>query len=816
MRFITIMASLALTLVATVGYAQRYVTTLEKGWKFTRTDDPQQAAPTYDDSEWECVTVPHDWAIAGPFDMSIDTQEVKVIEDGDQKAKLRTGRTGALPFIGTGWYRRTLEALPGGEGYNYRLEFDGAMSHAKVYVNGQLAGERPYGYSSFAVDITPFLVEDGQNVVAVRLENQPQSSRWYPGAGLYRRVRLVATAPIRVAQWGTYVTTPVVKGNTATVKIRTTVENSDKFSDATIITTLLDPQGRSVATAETALSADPQTQVEQQFKLQDIQRWDIESPLLYTAVSEIYADGKCRDRYTTPFGIRTIRFEVNGGFFLNDRHVPLQGVCMHHDLGPLGAAVNDRALERQLEILKEMGCNAIRTSHNPPAPELLDLCDRMGFLVMDESFDEWTIGKNANGYANIFDEWAERDLTDMIHRDRNHPCVILWSIGNEIREQGQPDGAKVAQFLANICRREDPTRLITAGFNNYDKALENGFAEVVDVFGFNYKPFAYDDVHAKYPHLRLIATETASTVSSRGVYHLPVEETNNPFHDDYQCSSYDVEYPRWASMPDTEFAGQDDNPCMAGEFVWTGFDYLGEPTPYNEETPARSSYFGIVDLAGMKKDRFYLYQSRWSDTPVLHLLPHWNWEGHEGETIPVHCYTNYDQVELFLNGKSLGTQTKVASDKHRRYRMIWDNVVYEPGELRAVAYGADGKVAQETVIRTAGAPHHLVLKADREVISADGQDLSFVEVTVVDKDGNPCPLAALSLRFEVNGTASEGATLALCNGDPTSHESFYGKTMKTFSGKCMAVIGKTDHKGMLCLKVKANGLPVATVDIETK
>lgn len=784
---------------------------LDEGWKFTREDNPSSAMPGYDDSAWETVSVPHDWAIAGPFDMDIDAQVVKVTEDGDKVKKLRTGRTGALPFIGTGWYRYDLGELPADKGRRYRIEFDGAMSHAEVYVNGELVGKRPYGYSSFAFDITEYIGPGQKNILAVRLENKGESSRWYPGAGIYRNVRLVVLQPVHIAHWGTYVTTPEVGENTASVNIRTTVENTGYGNGCRLVTTIIDPSGMEAASSETPLpdGTDIST-LEQTVSLDNIRKWDIEDPAMYTAVSRIVSGDRILDEYETPFGIRTFGFDPDNGFSLNGRRVPLQGVCLHHDLGPLGAAVNRRAIERQLEIMKEMGCNAIRTSHNPPTPELLDLCDRMGFLVIDESFDEWKIGKNRNGYAGLFDEWAEKDLVSMIRRDRNHPSIILWSIGNEIKEQGYKDGVKVARFLTDICHREDPTRPVTAGLNKYADALANGFGEVLDVVGFNYKPFAYGDVHEKHPDYCIFGSETASTVSSRGKYHIPAIETKHPFHPDFHCSSYDLEYPAWASTPDTEFKGQDDNSFVAGEFVWTGFDYLGEPTPYNETVSSRSSYFGIVDLAGMKKDRFYLYQSRWSGKPVLHLLPHWNWE--EGDTVPVHCYTSYDEVELFLNGRSLGKKGKTASGKTSGYRIVWDGVKYEPGTLQALAYDKNGNIAAETSVRTAGEPYALELQADRTEIDADGKDISFIEVSVVDKDGTLCPDAAVPLEFEVSG----GDFLALCNGDPTSLESFYGKSMHTFSGKCMAVTGKSRKTGDITLKVRSAGLPEATIKIECR
>ena len=788
----------------------RVVKKMEKGWTFTRDDNPSFKELYYDDSSWQKVQVPHDWAIAGPFDMTIDSQMVQVVEDGENISKLRTGRTGALPFIGTGWYRYDLGKKE--TGIRYRLEFDGAMSHAQVYINGILAGTRPYGYSSFAIDITDLMKTGQENILAVRLENKEESSRWYPGAGLYRNVRLVELQPQYIDMWGTYVTTPEITDNSALLTMKTTIINHGTPKELQLRTSIYDPRGKKVAEEIDALSSnDEKCIVHQNFNLADILRWDPERPFLYKAISRIYADGKIADEYTTDFGIRTIDFTPDEGFLLNGQNVKLKGVCMHHDLGPLGTAVNTRAFERQLEMLKEMGCNAIRTSHNPPAPELLDLCDQMGFLVIDEAFDEWKIGKNKNGYANEFDEWAEKDLTDMIRRDRNHPCIISWSIGNEVREQRSKTGAEVAGFLANICRREDPTRPVSAGFNNYAQALENGLGEVIDVFGFNYKPYIYNKIHHDYPTYSLLGSETASTVSSRGKYHFPAKEWRGAVHDDFHNSSYDLEYPNWASTPDTEFSAQDDCKFVAGEFVWTGFDYLGEPTPYNETCSSRSSYFGIIDLAGMKKDRFWLYQSRWSNKPVLHILPHWNWK--LGDVIPVHCYTNYPKVELFLNGKSLGEKEK---NNYYRHRLIWENIKWEPGELKAVAYDSEGNVVAKEIIRTAGKEDHIIMTADRTKIAADGKDLSFIEISIVDKDGILCPNSEARLNFTAIDEDGNDCLVAICNGDPTSLESFCGNTMKAFSGKCICVVGKKSSKGRITLTVESTNLNKATLKIRVK
>ena len=814
MKAYKIITTIALILSTISSNAQSRETNLLERWKFTRTDAAEYIDAAYDDSLWETVSVPHDWAIAGPFDMNIDSQRVKVIEDGEKVEKLRAGRTGALPFIGTGWYRYRLGPvfkIDRNGTRRYHLEFDGAMSNSKVYVNGQYVGGRPYGYSSFAFDITDKLTDKKDNLIAVRLENKRESSRWYPGAGLYRHVRLVATNDCYIPLWGTYITTSKIEGQSAEVKVQTKIDNIGQKSGLTLKTIIRSPKGKKIAECSSAISDSSKDEIEQVISLDKIQLWDIDNPNLYTAESIILSGNQTIDNYTTTFGIRTARFTPDKGFLLNGEVVKLKGVCMHHDLGPLGAAVNVRAIERQLQMLKEMGCNAIRTSHNPPAPELLDLCDKMGLVVMDEAFDEWKAKKNANGYGNFFDKWAEKDLVALLHRDRNHPCVVLWSIGNEIREQQTKGGDKVGRFLNDICKREDPTRQTTAGFNNYTKALENGFGDIVDVFGFNYKPFAYHDVHEKYPNYCLLGSETASTVSSRGKYHFPVKETRSPMHDDFHVSSYDLEYPRWASTPDTEFSAQDDCDFVAGEFVWTGFDYLGEPTPYNETYSSRSSYFGIIDLGGIKKDRFWLYQSRWTDTPVLHILPHWNWK--DGDIIPVHCYTNYPAVELFLNGESLGKKSK---DMNNRHRLVWEDISWKEGELKAIAYNAEGKVMAEETVRTAGQEDHIIMTADRKKIAADGKDLSFVEISIVDKDGTLCPNSETRLNFKAIDEAGNDCLVAICNGDPTCLESFCGNTMKAFSGKCIAVVGKKHSKGKITLTVESANLNKVILKIKAK
>lgn len=789
----------------------RDYTLLEK-WKFHLGECSDAVSSDYDDSSWEDVIVPHDWAIGKPFDMRIDMQSVQVLEDGDKAAKMRTGRTGALPAFGVGYYRTYIDSNEGMKGKRISIEFDGAMSLSKVYLNGKYVGEWPYGYSSFAFDVTDNWNYEGKNILAVRLENRPESSRWYPGAGIYRNVRLVVTDPVRVSHWGTYVTTPKVSSKSASVNIKTSVDNKTEDEvDVRLESLLMNAKGELVKKVSSTRKIKGDKYIfEQALTVKSPVLWEIENPYMYSLVTNVYVGSIKTDTYITPIGLRSLEFDKDKGFFLNGRNVKIKGVCLHHDLGPLGAAVNYRAIERQLQIMQDMGCNAIRTSHNPPTPELLDLCDRMGFLVQVEAFDEWKIGKNQNGYNQLFDEWAERDLQAMIRRDRNHPSVIMWSIGNEVREQKDKNGAEVARMLTEICHREDPTRPVTAGFNNHNDAIKNGLANEIDLVGFNYKPFDYKKKHEQYPDFVIYASETASTVSTRGEYKFPVKEKRGAYYEDYQVSSYDLEYPSWASTPDTEFEQQDDCEFIMGEFVWTGFDYLGEPTPYNEGTPARSSYFGIVDLAGLKKDRYYLYKSKWSDEPVLHLLPHWNWEERIGQKVPVFCYTNYPKAELFVNGKSMGVKQKNKNSKYERYRLMWNDVVYYPGEIKVVAYDDKGEIAETRTIKTAGKTYKISTAADRNTIKADGKDLAFVTVEVLDKDGNLCPKADNLLFFDVEGDIS---LKAVCNGDPTDQTSFSSTYMRAFNGKLVVVLQSKNKAGSGKLKVYGANLKPAVLDV---
>ncbi|HEX8327341.1 MAG TPA: beta-galactosidase GalB [Hymenobacter sp.] len=790
---------------------------LDTNWKFTKGDVPDAATPGFQDAKWQTVTVPHDWAIYGPFDGRNDLQEVKIEQNNEKTATLKAGRTGGLPSIGTGWYRRQL-AVPGfAPGKRAVLLFDGAMSNAHVFVNGKEVGYWPYGYNSFSFDVTDYLKPAGDNVLAVRLQNQPESSRWYPGAGLYRNVHLVVTDAVHIPVWGTYVTTPEITAASATVRLKTSVvAPAGAAQSLRLQTEIRDAAGKVVASVTTLLGASAGQEFEQNLTVPTPRLWSPETPVLYTASSKLYAGDVLKDEYKTPFGIRSFKFEAGKGFSLNGKVRQFKGVCNHHDLGPLGAAINTAALRRQLVLLKNMGCDAIRTSHNMPAPELVSLCDELGFMMMVEAFDEWKSPKVKNGYSQYFDQWAEKDLVNMVRRDRNHPSVIMWSTGNEVPDQSNAGGPAIAKRLQDICHREDPTRPVAVGMDRFDDDFKYGFAPVVEIPGFNYKPHRYAEALPKLPQGFLLGSETASTVSSRGVYKFPVVKAKKRKYPDNQSSSYDLEACNWSQIPDIEFASQDDVPNVLGEFVWTGFDYLGEPTPYDQSWPSHSSLFGILDLAGLPKDRYYLYRARWNTTqPTLHLLPHWTWPGREGQTTPVFCYTNYPSAELFVNGKSQGRQTKrttTADTPETRYRLMWNDVKYAPGTLKVVAYDAQGKAVATEQVRTAGKPHHIRLVADRKALTADGKDLAFVTARIEDAQGNLCPNAATELRFAVSGA---GRFRAVGNGDPTSLESFQEPHMKAFSGQLVAIVETTKTAGTLKLQATGSGLQSGAVELKT-
>ena len=804
---------------------------LEKGWRFTREDAAEFSETGYDDSAWQNVTIPHDWAIYGPFSIHNDKQNIAITQDGQKEAMEHAGRTGGLPFVGPGWYRLSFEVPQFSAGKSCRLVFDGAMSHANVYINGEHAAYWPYGYNSFIVDATPYLKAGEKNELAVRLENYNESSRWYPGAGLYRNVHLVVTEDAHVPDWGTHVMTTELGANHADVTQDTefVVPEGKQFADYRIHTQIFDPQGNLAAEGHKAGTEYDNNVFEQEFLVKNPQLWTVETPNLYTSVSRIYEGDVLKDEYKTVFGIRTLSYEGDKGFFLNGEKIVFKGVCNHHDLGPLGGIANEAGIRRQIRILKDMGCNAIRTSHNMPAPELVKACDELGMMVMAESFDEWVTPKVENGYNKHFVEWAEKDIVNLIRHYRNSPAVVMWCIGNEVSDQWPGEkGVKITHWLQNICHRMDPIRPVTMGMDQPDNVLFNNIAAVFDIPGFNYRPHRYQEAYKRLPQRLILGSETASTVSSRGVYKFPVERKAMAKYPDHQASSYDVEHCGWSNLPEDDFIQHEDLPYCIGEFVWTGFDYLGEPTPYYSDWPSHSSLFGIIDLAGLPKDRYYLYRSHWNkDAETLHILPHWNWEGREGEVTPVFVYTNYPSAELFINGKSQGRRTKDMSvtvhnsadtlsmktfRRQQRYRLMWMDTVYEPGTVKVVAYNAEGEPVAEKEMHTAGKPYRIVLEADRSEIKADGKDLSFLTVKVVDRNGNLCPLADNEISFKVSG---KGSYRAGANGNPASLESFQEPKMKTFSGMMTAIVSSSEDPGDIVLEATSKGLKKAVLTIKS-
>lgn len=794
-------------------HTQRSEYLLEKGWKFTKGEVSNAEMPAFNDAKWETVDIPHDWAILGPFDKNNDLQNVAVTQNFETQASLKTGRTGGLPYVGIGWYRTTFHSTPGKQ---TTLIFDGAMSEARVFVNGKEACFWPCGYNSFYCDVTSLVNEDGKNnTLAVRLENRPQSSRWYPGAGLYRNVHVVTTEKIHVPVWGTQITTPCVKDEYASVCLRTTILNAEK-TELTVVTDIMDADGQVVSTKTNKGVINHGQPFTQNFIVERPKLWSPETPVLYKAVSKIYSGDTLLDTYSTRFGIRTIEYIADKGFYLNGKRRKFQGVCNHHDLGPLGAAINVAALRHQLTLLKEMGCDAIRTSHNMPAPELVELCDEMGFMMMLEPFDEWDIAKCDNGYHRFFNEWAEKDMVNMLRQYRNNPCVVMWSIGNEVPTQWSPEGYKVAKFLQDICHREDPTRPVTCGMDQVKSVLANGFAAMLDIPGLNYRAHLYDEAYERLPQNIILGSETSSTVSSRGVYKFPVERKAGAMYDDHQSSSYDLEYCNWSNIPDIDFARAEDHEWTIGQFVWTGFDYLGEPSPYDTNAwPNHSSMFGIIDLASIPKDRYYLYRSVWNkEAETLHILPHWNWEGREGEKTPVFVYTNYPSAELFINGKSYGRQTKHKNGTvENRYRLMWHDAVYQPGEVRVVAYDEQGNPVAEKTVRTAGKPHHIELVTDRSSLQADGKDLAYVTLRIVDKDGNLCPNDGRLVSFKVKGA---GKYRASANGDPTCLDLFHKPEMHAFGGMLTVIVQSGEKTGEIELQATAKGIKTGTIRIPVK
>lgn len=778
----------------------RSIVTLSDHWKFSKGNPPNAAAPIFDDTGWETVRVPHDWAISGPFDPAGD------------------GETGKLPWRGEGWYRKTFRANAAWAGKQVYAVLDGVMAFPKVYLNGHLAGEWDYGYNSFYVDLTPFIRPGADNVLAVYADTRQHDSRWYPGAGLYRKVQLVVADPVHVGIWGTQVWTPKVSAERASVQIRTTVRNDGGGSELVAVQQfILSASGEILATdsAVCPIKTGESHVYEQLLTLPKPQFWSPAHPVLYTIKTVVIRFGSVCDEYSTTFGVRTIEFTANNGMLLNGERLQLKGVCLHHDLGALGAAFNRRAMERQLELLRDMGCNAIRTSHNAPAPELLDLCDRMGFLVIDELFDKYD-GKADYLPGADFAVFAERQVRNFVQRDRNHPCIFLWSAGNEIGDvQGNVNGgfAKL-QAVVQAFRAYDPTRPVTLVCDNKDAAALRHF-DYYDVISYNYGR-RYALARQLAPQKAVIITESASTVSTRGFYQLPLPAKKTDFTDAIQVSSYDLNAPWWAEVPEDDFKWQQDDPFVAGEFVWTGFDYLGEPTPYGDfavqergfrrEDLARSSYFGIVDLAGLPKDRYYLYKSVWKPgETTVHILPHWNWPGQVGKPIPVFVYTNGDCAELFLNGKSLGKQCKQpnAENAIERYRLMWNAVPYAPGALRAVAYQNDRRLGEATM-QTAGPPAQIRLTPDRPAVRAGGEDLCFVTLDILDKNGVPCPLADNTIQFQVDGPAEIAAA---DNGNPRSFAPFQVDTVQAFYGKAVLILRTAAGKsGQVRVTARGTGL----------
>jgi beta-galactosidase len=824
--------------VSTAQASPRSRESFNEGWKFVRYFNASNEAvaadrepeglqlPSLNDKGWRSVDLPHDWAIEGPFS---DTLE---------------NNTGLLPWKGIGWYRKHFTVSEPDKDKRIYIDFDGAMAYSQVWLNGKYVGGWPYGYTSFSLDLTPYVIYGKENIIAVRLDTKKWDSRWYPGAGIYRNVWLVKTAPVHISYNGVFCTTPEIKKEKAVLSVSAEVESHlNEVIPVTIkvavykldknLVKSASPVAESIgSTAEIAALKTHAFRLD--INVPQPVLWDLENPELYSVVVTLSKAGSISDIYETNIGFRTLNFTARDGFYLNGKRVEIKGVCNHHDLGALGAAINTRGLERQLEILKEMGCNAIRTSHNPPAPELLDLCDKMGFLVEDEAFDVWKTPKKRGDYNKLFYSWHVEDLKAMVRRDRNHPSVFIWSIGNEVNDQNNP---ALSESLKAIIKSEDITRPVTSGCN-WDESGTNGFQKTLDVFGINYRLYRYDAFFALKDNASLPfhSSESASTISSRGEYFFPVVQgdlnNNLPGKGIFQISSYDLAYPGWATTPDQQWEMQDKYPGVFGEFVWTGFDYIGEPTPYGgdltglrpgtraydrakelldkqnvTEVPSRSSYFGILDLAGFKKDRFYLYQSKWRpELPMAHILPHWNWPERKGLVTPVMVYTSGDAAELFLNGKSLGMKKKGKSE----YRLRWDDVVYQPGELKVIAY-KNGQKWAEDIMKTTLKASQLSMSADRQAIMADGKDLIYVTVRIEDKNSLMVPRSSNFIDFSITGP---GKIVATDNGDATSHEPFQAKSKKAYNGLCLVIIAADKNaSGAITLTGASKGLKSASCKI---
>lgn len=856
-----------LALTTLYASAQRKETQLSSNWKFSRAENarektsktsktasatpliikegagtdldivPLEAQKDFNDSKWQTVSVPHDWAIAGPFDKEIDKQTVAIEQNGEKEATEKTGRSGSLPWIGAGWYRTTFTVDK--DCPRAILNFDGAMAEPVVYVNGRVAGEWKYGYNAFNIDITPYIKKDGsKNTLAVHLQNLEESSRWYPGAGLFRPVTLIQTQKRAIEQWSVKANTLDIRFGGAQVELSAEVTGfnpnelkSKLFGIEFAIETEKGSKTQSLTTVgEDGIAKCIAT-------LSNVTPWTPEAPHLYDLKVSLFQiengkKGKVLDSFTKKVGFRTVKCSADGGFQLNGVTRKFKGVCLHHDLGMIGAAVNKSALIRQVELLKAMGCDAIRTAHNMPSQMQMDVCDSLGMMVMAESFDMWIYKKCKNGYARFFNEWSDRDIENLVKANRLHPSIVMWSVGNEIPEQGTTStGPKILRHLQDLVNKYDGTRPITNGMDRIEAAMKSGFAAVAEVPGMNYRTHLYQKAYEGLGQGYVLGSETASTVSSRGVYKFPVVRADGKAYGDGQCSSYDTEACWWSNIPEEDWLLQDEKDWVIGEFVWTGFDYLGEPTPYDEYWPSRSSYFGIFDLAGLPKDRYYLYRSHWNpNEKTIHLLPHWTWTGREGEVTPVYCYTNYPTAELFINGKSQGkitknTSVKVGSGKDGkisdindpaldRYRLRWNNVKYEPGELKVVVYDANGKEIGTETLHTAGKAVSLKatgdLGADIKPLKADGNSMTFITVTALDKDGNIVPDADNQITVSVSGAAN---FKGICNGDATSLEVFTKPTMKLFHGQLVIGIQSNGKKGDAIVKLSGKGVKAQSIVI---
>ncbi|MDR1717759.1 MAG: DUF4982 domain-containing protein [Prevotella sp.] len=805
-------------------------TDFTENWKFCLGDDSLAYNIQYDDSKWRTLNLPHDWSIEADFSANNPS----------------TPGGGALPG-GIGWYRKEFTIDKSNENKSFYIDFDGIYWNSKVWINGHLLGERPNGYISFRYDLTPYIKSGEKNVIAVRVDNSQQpNSRWYSGSGIYRNVWLLTVNPVHVDHWGTYVTTPLVSEEKAEIKIVTNIRNTETTSqNADIYSILVDAKGRELTQTnrKIAITAQSNGETEQSINIDNPILWSVENPYLYKIITQIKQNGKIVDEYETPVGIRYFSFDAEKGFFLNGKSVKIKGVCNHHDLGCLGAAVNTRAIERQLEILKEMGCNGIRTAHNPPAPELLDLCDKMGFIVMDETFDMWRKKKSPYDYSQYFPEWHERDLTDLILRDRNHPSIFMWCIGNEVLEQWSHINADTLDLqqanmmlnfantldkknvnpkelhinslltvkLADIVRKLDPTRPITTGNNETEPSNHVLRSGAMDIIGFNYHEYNWIDFHEKFPNQKLIITESTSALMSRGYYQMPSDSMNiwperwdkpfdRPIH---HCSSYDNCHVPWGTTHEDTWRLVKKYDHISGVYLWTGFDYLGEPTPF--WWPSRSSYFGIIDLAGFRKDIYYMYQSEWTDKNVLHIFPHWNWQ--EGQVVDVWAYyNNADEVELFLNGRSLGKKSKIEDQFH----VFW-RVPYKKGVLKAISY-KNGREVMTKEVKTTGEAVNIRLTADRQTIRADGKDLSFVTVEILDTEGNAIPIADNLIDFSIEGN---GIIAGTDNGDPTDSNSLKKPSRKLFSGKALVVVQSGKEGGNIMLKAKSSGFKDVSIEIKT-